>query len=89
MKSFQYYNSYSVRNAVTGSLFAAFLEGIIPPMSVNSTLIRINIIAYPTGSTALISLVPARWWIIALPGINIKRERPIPIKPAVRPIIKV
>ena len=52
--------SYSVRSAVTGSLFAAFLDGISPPIRVSNTLRRIRTTAGTTGSTALISVVPAR-----------------------------
>ena len=51
---------YSVLSAVTGSLFAAFLEGIIPPRSVSNTLKAINITAPLTGRKAVISLVLAR-----------------------------
>ena len=51
---------YSVRSAVTGSLLAAFLEGIRPPSSVSSTLKPISMTAGTTGSTALTSAVPAR-----------------------------
>ena len=44
---------YSVRSAVTGSLLAAFLEGINPPINVSTTLKKIRTIAGATGSTAL------------------------------------
>ena len=40
---------YSVRSAVTGSLFAAFREGISPPSSVSRTLKAIRMIAPLTG----------------------------------------
>ena len=52
--------AYSVRSAVTGSLFAAFLDGISPPTSVKRTLRRISTAAGAAGSTALTSVVPAR-----------------------------
>ena len=44
---------YSVRSAVTGSLLAAFLEGINPPSNVSTTLKRIRTIAGATGRIAL------------------------------------
>ena len=44
---------YSVRSAVTGSLLAAFLEGINPPSNVSTTLKRIRTIAGTTGRIAL------------------------------------
>ena len=40
-----FFNFYSVLKAVTGSLFAAFLEGINPPIRVRTTLSRIRISA--------------------------------------------
>lgn len=45
--------SYSFRSAVTGSLFAAFLDGISPPIKVRNTLSRISTMAGSAGSTAL------------------------------------
>ena len=54
------YFFYSVLSAVTGSLFAAFLDGITPPSSVKRTLKRIRMSAGTIGSTALMSVVPAR-----------------------------
>ena len=44
---------YSVRSAVTGSLLAAFLEGINPPSNVSTTLKRIRTIAGAAGRIAL------------------------------------
>ena len=44
---------YSVRSAVTGSLLAAFLEGINPPSNVSRMLKRIRTIAGATGRIAL------------------------------------
>ena len=50
---------YSVRRAVTGSLFAALREGMRPPSRVRITLNRIRITAGTTGRNALTSLVSA------------------------------
>ena len=55
-----YARNYSVRRAVTGSLFAAFLDGSSPPSSVSITLRIISMIAGITGRTALTSFVPAK-----------------------------
>lgn len=49
---------YSVRNAVTGSSCAAFLDGISPPRSVSNTLSTTRITAPATGKTALIVALP-------------------------------
>ena len=46
---------YSVLNAVTGSFLAAVFEGMIPPISVRTTLKITSTIAPSTGNTALIS----------------------------------
>ena len=43
---------YSVRSAVTGSLFAAFFDGISPPSNVRTTLNKISMIAGTIGRTA-------------------------------------
>ena len=80
---------YSVRSAVTGSLFDAFFDGIRPPRSVKRILSKISTSAGTTGSTALTSVVFARLWIIALTGIIRSSVNPIPISPAHSPIIKV
>ena len=50
---------YSVLSAVTGSLFAAFLDGMIPPSRVSPILKRISTIAGSTGKNALILLLSA------------------------------
>ena len=52
---------YSVRSAVTGSLFAAFFDGISPPISVSTTLSAIRITAGTGGSTALTLVLSATW----------------------------
>ena len=80
---------YSARSAATGSFFAAFLDGIRPPISVRMTLRIISRIALPTGRTALIPVEPVRAWITALPGINRSKVIPIPINPEQSPTIKV
>lgn len=80
---------YSARSAVTGSLLAALREGINPPSRVSTTLRAIRIMAETTGREALISVVPAREWIKALPGISRSRVKPMPMSPAQRPMIKV
>lgn len=48
---------YSVLNANTGSFFAAFFEGISPPINVKTTLNIINVIAPLTGNTAVIPIL--------------------------------
>lgn len=57
-----YINSayYSVRNAVTGSFLAAFLDGISPPIRVNAMLKRISTTAPTIGSAALTSVDPVK-----------------------------
>ena len=52
---------YSVLSAVTGSLFAAFFDGISPPISVSTTLSAIRITAGTGGSTALTLVLSATW----------------------------
>ena len=58
---------YSVRSAVTGSLFAAFFDGIRPPIRVRTTLGAIRTSAGTSGREALTFVVSARWWIRRLP----------------------
>ena len=50
---------YSLRNAETGSLLAALLEGMIPPIKVRTTLSTTKIIPPATGKEALTSTLPA------------------------------
>lgn len=45
---------YSDLKASTGSCFAAFLDGIIPPINVNIVLSMIKIIIAATGKIAVI-----------------------------------
>ena len=73
---------YSVLSAVTGSLFAAFLDGMIPPSRVSPILKRISTIAGSTGKNALILLLSATAWMIIFPGIRSSSDSPIPISPA-------
>ena len=80
---------YSVLSAVTGSLFAAFLDGMIPPSRVSPILKRISTIAGSTGKNALILLLSATAWMIIFPGIRSSNDSPIPISPAHRPMITV
>ena len=47
-----WYKFYSVRNASTGSFFAAILEGIRPAIRVSETLIITSTIAATGGSAA-------------------------------------
>lgn len=51
---------YSVLSAVTGSFFAAFFDGIRPPMSVRTTLSTMRMIAPVVGRMALTDVVPVR-----------------------------
>ena len=46
--------NYSLLNANTGSSFAAFLDGITPPITVKIILNKIKIIPAPNGNDALI-----------------------------------
>ena len=58
-KRFFFYVFYSTRRAVTGSLFAAFLEGIRPPRRVRRMLSPMRMTAGRGDSTALTSSDPA------------------------------
>ena len=53
-KTIQMNSFYSLLNASTGSCFAAFLDGIIPPINVRIVLNTIKIIPAINGSTAVI-----------------------------------
>ena len=52
--------AHSVRNAVAGSCLAAFFEGMMPPISVSTTLRTTSATAPGTGSTPLTSFVPMK-----------------------------
>ena len=80
---------HSVLSAVTGSFFAAFLEGMNPPISVSRMLSIISTKALNTGSDAFTSVVSATLWMTALHGISSRRVIPIPISPANSPMINV
>lgn len=80
---------YSLLNANTGSSFAAFLEGIIPPISVKTILNIIKITPAVTGSEAVTSTPFEIELIIWFVGINNNNVIPTPIKPARVPTINV
>ena len=80
---------YSLRNANTGSSLAAFLDGIMPPIRVNTILNIIKIIPAISGNDAAIFAPFAMDAIILLVGISNNKVIPIPITPARVPIIIV
>ena len=80
---------YSVLKATTGSFFAAFRDGIKPPIIVIIMLIIMRITAAPNGSFASRSVISVSSAIIAFIGCKAKREIIIPIKPEQQPMIKV
>ena len=63
---------YSVRSATTASFFAALAEGIMPAISVKTTLMPIRIRATGKGKIASRLLIPVRVLMIKLMG-NVKR----------------
>ena len=81
------YKHYSVLKAVTGSCFAAFLDGINPPINVRITLNITSIVPPLNGSTAVMSVFIL--CIIKLIGISNNKVTPIPIKPDNNPTINV
>src|SRR5699024_5634653 len=84
-----YSKIYSLRSAITGSLFAAFLDGIIPAIKESTKLNPTNATAVPIGKEALIVVIPVREWIIEFVGINNKLVIPIPNTPDNKPMINV
>src|SRR5690625_7239704 len=84
-----YFKNYSLRSAITGSLFAAFLDGIIPAIKESTKLNPTNATAVPIGKEALIVVIPVREWIIEVVGINNKLVIPIPNTPDNKPMINV
>ena len=81
-------NNYSVLNAITGSFFAAYLEGINPAINVKNILITTNIIPPANGNLAILP-IPANPSIIKLIGIHNTTVTPTPSKPDAKPIINV
>ena len=80
---------YSLLRATTGSCFAAFLDGIKPPIKVNIILNIISISDAVIEILALILEFSVSLWITAfMIGINVK-VIPIPKHPDKRPIINV
>ena len=79
---------YSVLSAITGSFLAAIFEGNNPATSVKTTLITTNTNATPGSRMAAPEIVVSNS-IIRFIGIRRSRLRPIPIRPAQRPTIKV
>ena len=82
------YFYYSVLKASTGSFFAANLAGISPAIIVSTTLIITKIIAPFIGKIAAFE-IEARLFISKFIGIVNNIVTPIPISPAVIPIINV
>lgn len=80
---------YSVRNAITGSLFAAFLAGSRPPRMVMTMLIAIRINEDFNGSCAVKPVNPDTFSIIVLIGISAIIDTPIPSSPAQQPMMNV
>ena len=80
---------YSVRSATTGSFFAALAEGIMPAISVKTTLMPIRISATGKGKIASRLLIPVRVLIIKFMG-NVKiYVTTTPKSPDVKPMITV
>ena len=52
------FNNYSLLSAITGSFFAALLDGIIPDIRVRQTLINTSITAPAKGKTAFRVAIP-------------------------------
>ena len=88
-KTIQMNRFYSLLNASTGSCFAAFLDGIIPPINVKIVLNTIKIIHAINGSTAVMFWLFVTVWITLLIGINNNNDTPTPINPDKNPIINV
>ena len=80
--------NYSVLKAVTGSFFAAILEGINPEINVNVKLIIITAIA-SNGSSFAIEVRPIKCFKIILIGIDKSNVTHTPKIPEDRPIINV
>ena len=80
---------YSDLSAVTGSFFAAFFDGISPPISVSITLNTIRISAATGGILALMFSISVSEWIIVFAGISVSNDTPIPRTPDIRPMINV
>lgn len=80
---------YSDLRATTGSFLEAIPDGMRPAMKVRKTLIRISIIAPPSGRTALRAAILVRWIRIAFIGISRIRLVTIPMTPAQSPTITV
>ena len=59
---------YSVLRATTGSFFAALAEGIMPAMSVKTTLMAMRMSATGRGKIASRLLIPVRVLMIKLMG---------------------
>ena len=80
--------SYSVLNATTGSFFAAIFDGIKPAMRVKTMLIITSITPPETGNFATPDISDMAF-IIILAGMHSNNVTPMPITPAVNPIIIV
>ena len=80
---------YSVRNASTGSFFAALREGINPPITVIMILIKINTPADSSGNTAPKSSILDTVWMTLLIGISSNHVMPIPMIPEKIPMMNV
>ena len=78
--------NYSDLSATTGSFFAALLEGIIPEISVRSTLIVMSIKAAGIGSTALRFVISVSALITALIGNVASHDTMTPRSPDEKPI---
>ncbi len=80
---------YSVLNASTGSFLAANREGITPAINVKVILIATNISAATGGRYADNPSMPVALYKMALMGISISRETPIPLIHETNPTISV
>ena len=84
-----FYLVYSVLNATTGSFLEALLDGIIPAIRVNRTLIATKINATVIGRTALRLAIPVNACKIRFIGIQSIQVNITPTRPANRPISTV
>ena len=91
LRAFQYLRllHYSVRNATTGSLFAAIRAGTIPEIRVSAKLTTTKTVASTTRNAARLPRFSIKCATIRFIGQVSKSDTPTPISPANKPIRKV
>jgi len=65
-----FFANYSVLRAITGSFFAAILDGINPAITVNNILIKTNIIPPNIGNDATLEISVISFIIILIGMFN-------------------